>query len=46
MEKVHPLDFEPWIEDVCVTWLTVYKIYAFGIQDTDNQYIDLALQIF
>ena len=44
MEQVHPNDIEPKIEDVCVTWLTSYKMFAFGTQDSDNDCIDLALQ--
>jgi len=44
MEQVHPNDIEPKIEDVCVTWLTSYKMFAFGTQDSDNEHIDLALQ--
>jgi len=44
MESVHPNDIEPKIEDVCVTWLTSYKLFAFNTQDSDNACIDCALQ--
>jgi len=44
MEQVHPINIEPKIEDVCVTWLTSYKIFAFGIQESNNECIDCALQ--
>jgi len=44
MEQVYATDIEPKIEDVCVTWLTIYKMFAFGSHNSDNERIDFALQ--
>jgi len=44
MDQVHPTDIEPKIEDVCVSWLTSYKMFAFAMQENNNEQIDVALQ--
>jgi len=42
MEQVHPNNIEPKIEDVCATWLTSYKMFAFGTHNSNNECIDFA----